>query len=186
MEEGVVRLLFGLQQLQDDYGAPVEDVAVESPKAALTSLRDAVGQAPSAYRDYLSESVACYEGGQYRAAILTTWAATVQHLYIVVEGHSGGVPEFEKANKQRFGSARSYRRIRRVNDFLYLRESDFLQLGEDAGLYNRNARKLLTERLDLRNRCAHPTRYKPGREETVVFIESLLLNVIGGRTQLVV
>jgi hypothetical protein len=47
-------------------------------------------------------------------------------------------------------------------------------------MINRNARVLLTERLNLRNRCGHPTGYRPGREETVIFVESLLNTVVGG------
>ncbi len=47
-------------------------------------------------------------------------------------------------------------------------------------MFNKNARQLLDERLKLRNLCGHPTGYTPGREETVVFMESLLLNVLSG------
>jgi hypothetical protein len=47
-------------------------------------------------------------------------------------------------------------------------------------MYNRNARKILHERLELRNLCGHPTGYRVGREQTVVFVESLLLNILSG------
>jgi hypothetical protein len=39
---------------------------------------------------------------------------------------------------------------------------------------------MLEERLRLRNLCGHPTGYVPGREETVIFVESLVLNILGG------
>ena len=58
-----------------------------------------------------------------------------------------------------------YREIKKQDDFLYLRDRDFIQLGEDAGMYNRNVRKLLHDRLELHNNCGHPTRYQPGCEE---------------------
>jgi hypothetical protein len=45
---------------------------------------------------------------------------------------------------------------------------------------NRNARQLLEERLRLRNLCGHPTGYTPGREEAVIFIEGLVLNILSG------
>ena len=180
MDGKASRLLSGLHQLQDEYRRPVADAELESPRAASSSLQDAVAQAPADYQDYLLEAVACYEGAQFRAAILTTWAATVQHLYMTAEGRRGGISAFQQANLKRFGKSSSYREMKKADDFLYLREKDFILLGEDAGMYNRSARQLLVERLELRNRCGHPTKYKPGREETVVFIESLLLNVIGG------
>lgn len=174
------QLLEGLRQLQGEFREEVADVEQESPAAALESLEEAVAQAPKAYRPYLEEALACYQHGLYRAAILMVWAAVIQHLYSVAGSHKGGVRLFELENKKRFGTSRRYRELRKQDDFLYIGERDFIQLGEDAGMYNRNARKLLHERLDLRNLCGHPTQYRPGREETVIFIESLLLNILSG------
>lgn len=173
-------LLLGLREFQERYGPPTTDLAAEAPAAALHSLEAAVGKAPASYRPYLEEAVACYSTGLYRAAILMTWSATMGHLLKTVAGRPGGVKAIEAANASRFGSSKGYRQLKKTDDILYLREAQFIQLGEDAGMYNRNARRLLGERLDTRNLCGHPTGYTPGREETVVFVESLLLNVIGG------
>lgn len=181
---GLERLLAGLSTLQSEFGPEVgpevADVEVESPAAALDSLEDAVAEAPAEYRPYLEEAVECYRRGLYRAAILMVWAAVVQHLYSVAGAHRGGIKEFEKANAARFGASKNYREIKKANDFLYMGERDFIQLGEDSGMFNRNARLLLHERLKLRNLCGHPTGYTPGREETVIFIESLTLNILSG------
>ncbi len=174
------RLLAGLCQLQAEFGEAVSDVEQESPAAAFDSLEEAVATAPNGYRPYLAETLDCYRHGLYRAAILMVWAAVMQHLYSAAALHKGGVKAFEKANKARFGAARTYRKIKKPGDFLYLAEHDFVQLGEDAGMFNRNTRQLLHERLRVRNLCGHPTQYIPGREETVVFIESLILNVLSG------
>jgi hypothetical protein len=176
----IERLLEGLRDLQEEYREPVADIGVEAPRAALQSLEDAVAEAPADYRAYLEEAVACYDNGLFRAAILMVWAAVMEHLYMTAASRRDGVKGFEKVNKTRFGGSKNYRQIKKRDDFLYLREYDFIQLGEDAGMFNRNARKLLHEKLDLRNRCGHPTKYKPGREEAVIFVESLLLNVLGG------
>ena len=180
LEPGLDRLFSGLRQLQADFGAEVADVEHETPAAALESLEDAVAAAPKEYRAYLEEAVACYRHGLYRAAILMVWAAVVQHLYMVASSHTHGIRDFEKANTTRFGTSARYREIKKRDDFLYLGDRDFIQLGEDAGLFNRNVRKLLHERLELRNLCGHPTGYRAGREETVIFIESLMLNVLSG------
>jgi hypothetical protein len=174
------RLLAGLTTLQIEFGPEVSDSEHESPGAALDSLEDAVADAPAEYRLYLEEALECYRCGLYRAAILMVWSAIVQHLYSVVGDHRGGLKEFERANMARFGTSNKYREIKKTNDLLYMGERDFIQLGEDSGMFNRNARKLLHERLELRNLCGHPTGYRPGREETVVFIESLTLNILSG------
>ena len=85
------------------------------------------------------------------------WAAVLEHLY------SG-----------------KYREIKKVTDLLYLSELSSFSWLRDAALINRNARKVLGERLDPRNLCRHPTGYRPGREETVIFIESLIKDVLSG------
>lgn len=169
-----------LAAFQGAHPIPVRDAAQESSAQALQSLIEARAAAPSEYAEYLHEAVAAYEAGLYRAAILMVWAATVEHLYGVVRSHKGGMKAIQRANSARYGAAKNYREIKKVDDFLYLSESQFLQLGEDAGIFNRNARQVLIERLNLRNRCGHPTGYVPGREETVVFIESLTLNILTG------
>lgn len=169
-----------LRAFQEAYSIPVTDVSRQAPAEALHSLRDATAKAPRSYQDYLNEAVDCYEHGSYRGAVLMVWAATVEHVYSAIENHAAGFREMEVANKARFGTSKSYRRIGKKNDLLYLNDKNFLQLCEDAGVFNRNARALLEEKLNTRNRCGHPTGYILGREEAVVFIESLINNIING------
>jgi hypothetical protein len=174
------QLLGGLLQLQTEFGEEVADVEQEAPGAALESLEDAVAKAPADYRPYLEEALRCYRHRLYRAAVLMVWSAAMEHMYATAAGHRRGIREFEKANKARFGSQKKYREIKKRDDFLYLGERDFITLGEDAGMFNRNARRKLHERLETRNLCGHPTKYTIGREETVIFIESLILNALTG------
>ena len=176
----VAARLASIRGFQGRHGVPTADVTREAPAAALHSLEEAVQKTPGAYRPYLQEAVSCYSAGLYRGSILMVWAATIGHLHEVIGAHHGGIAAFEAANHARFGTSKAYRRIRRTADLLYLRESQQIQLGEDAGMYNKNARKMLIDRLDLRNLCGHPTGYEPGREETVVFVESLTINILGG------
>jgi hypothetical protein len=173
--------LSALRIFQELHKAPVRDQRAESPALALKTLNEAVDAAPDDYRDYLVEAVACYEGGLYRAAILMVWAASVEHLYIVAAAHHNGIRELQRANLARYGQSKNYREIKKKDDCLCVGEANWLQLAEDAGMINRNAKQVLTERLKVRNLCAHPTKYTVGREEAVVFIESLLLNVLGAK-----
>ena len=172
--------LDGLRTFQGLHAVAVTDSRTEAPAQALHSLREAAKKAPPNYADYLDEAVRCYEGTMYRAAVLMVWAAVVEHLYTKIQERQGGIKAFEAANLARYGTSKGYRPIRKKDDFLYLREAQFIALGEDAGLFNKNARGILDDRLKLRNLCGHPTMYKPGRDETVIFIESLLLNFVGG------
>lgn len=173
-------LLNSLKEFQGLHALPVRDSSTESPAQALHSLRTAAKLAPTNYAEYLEEAVRCYEGGMYRAAVLMVWAAVIEHLHTAIGDHPGSVKKFEAANLARYGTSAAYRKIKKTDDLLYLKESQVIQLAEDAGIFNKNARLLLDEKLVLRNRCGHPTQYKPGRDETVIFIESLLLNIVGG------
>jgi hypothetical protein len=174
--------LQGIQKFQVQVREPVVDIATESPAIALESLREAIDKAPATHRDYLKEALGCYVGHHYRAAVLMTWSATMSRLHVAIADHHGGIASFEKANADRFVQSAAYRRVRRKDDLMYLRDRDFIELAEKAGLYNKSTRQLLIERLELRNRCGHPTGHSVGRGETVVFIESLCINIISGAT----
>ncbi|MUM16179.1 hypothetical protein FZI91_11485 [Mycobacterium sp. CBMA271] len=172
--------LAGLRDFQEAYAIPVEDTSTQAPAAALSSLREAANNAPPEYADYLAEAVECYERQLYRAAILMVWAATIEHMYGVVASHRGGVGKIQAANFARYGQHGKYREVKKKNDLLYLSEDQFIQLSEDAGMINRNARRTLAESLTLRNLCGHPTQYRPGREQAVIFVESLVNNILSG------
>ncbi|MFI8524876.1 hypothetical protein ACIGB8_10535 [Promicromonospora sukumoe] len=167
-----------LRMFQDAYRVPVTDIARQAPAQALHSLREASANSPKPYRLYLEEAINCYEAEAYRGAVLMVWSAAIEHIYSKIDARGAGYKSIEAANFERFGASRTYRKIRKKGDLLYLGDANFFLLCEDAGVFNRNARNLLVERLSLRNRCGHPTGYVVGREETVVFIESLINNVI--------
>jgi hypothetical protein len=169
-----------LRQFQDAYRLPVSDIARQAPAQALHTLRDSVERAPESYRPYLEEAVDCYEAGAYRGAVLMVWAATVEHLYSVIEEQRGGFRLIEAENFKRFEKSNTYRKVSKKNDLLYLNDRNFILLCEDAGVFNKNARSFLDEALATRNRCGHPTGYRVGREEVVIFIERLINNIISG------
>lgn len=172
--------LVGVRSFQVEVREPVTDSSKEAPGVAHASLSEAIDKAPRSYRPYLHEALGCYENHLYRAAILMVWSATMSHLYDTIGDHPGGIKAFEQANRAQFGQSTAYRKVRKRDDFMYLRDRSFIELSEKAGLYNKSTRQMLIDRLDLRNRCGHPTGYTVGREETVIFVESLCLNVLSG------
>lgn len=169
-----------LREFQEAYRLPVSDIARQAPAQALHSLRDATRNAPEGYGSYLEEAVDCYEAGAYRGAVLMVWAATIEHIYSVVEAHQRGFKLLEAENLKRFEKSNGYRKIKKKNDLLYLNDTNLFLICEDAGVFNRNARSILDDALKTRNRCGHPTGYVVGREEVVVFIERLINNIISG------
>lgn len=180
MTEYSIAQIQRLGKFQESYGLPVTNISRQAPAVALHSLRDAAALAPATYNVYLNEAIDCYENGAYRGAVLMVWSATVEHIYSVIANQPSGFKKIEKNNAARFGQSKAYRKVRKKDDLLYLSDQNFFQLCEDTGVFNKNVRKLLAEKLDTRNRCGHPTGYVIGREEAVVFIESLILNIVSG------
>lgn len=169
-----------LREFQEAYRLPISDIARQAPAQALHSLREAAERAPTSYRQYLEEAIDCYEALAYRGAVLMVWAATIDHIYSVIEAHRSGFKMLQAANFARFETSSTYRKIGKKNDLLYLNDKNLFLICEDAGVMNKNARLILDDALSTRNRCGHPTGYKVGREEAVIFIERLINNFISG------
>lgn len=157
------------------------DVAEKSPEEqkALTTLRTTVRSlGDKELKSYLIETIKAYDAGANRAAIVFLWAVIVEHLYSRLS-EKRLIKKFDTEFKRRFGSNKNYyRKIRKKQDLLYVKERDLLEISEVAGLYNRNIRDVLVKDLDTRNKCGHPTTYLPGDMETAVFIERLINNIL--------
>jgi hypothetical protein len=169
-----------LREFQEAYRLPVSDIAREAPAQALHSLRESAANAPANYRQYLEEAIDCYGASAYRGAVLMVWAATIEHIYSLIEQHPSGFELIEAGNFKRFKNSKTYRKISKKNDLLYVTDKNFFFICEDAGVFNKNARALLDEALGTRNRCGHPTGFALGREEVVIFIERMIKNFISG------
>lgn len=66
------------------------------------------------------------------------------------------------------------RAVSKVDDFAYVKDKVFLLAAFDLGLVDKGERDTLQEGLDLRNRCGHPTSYKPGEKKASGFIEDIV------------
>ena len=54
------------------------------------------------------------------------------------------------------------RPVNKLEDFAYIRDATALLAFQDLGILDKGQKTTLGEALDLRNRCGHPTKYKPG------------------------
>lgn len=64
--------------------------------------------------------------------------------------------------------------VARTDDFCYIKDSTFLLVLQDLGILDKGQRETLEEALRLRNRCGHPTKYRPGSAKVSSFIEDIL------------
>ena len=64
--------------------------------------------------------------------------------------------------------------IKKVDDFAYVRERTFLEALPDLGILDKAEKDTLVDGLNLRNRCGHPTKVKPGINKARSFIEDVV------------
>ncbi|MBC8876336.1 MAG: hypothetical protein H8E44_43465 [Planctomycetes bacterium] len=152
-------------------GAPVPTVA-SSLRVALTKISNADTKA------FVEEAIACYEGRQFRAAVVLSWVGAVSVLQQHVVNTPGLLMAFNTDAVARFARSRNpFVAARKADDFSQLQEADFLTVLEKIGVINKNVKQELTNCLKLRNACGHPNSYSLGPNKVTAHIEDLILNV---------
>lgn len=142
--------------------------------AALDSIDLHLDQiSDEALRSYLTEAAACFQHHLYRASVVFSWVGAVRVLqnYIV----SGHLTDFNAAGTGRFGD--KWNRIKNINSFGRLKESDLLEVCHDVGLVDKTLKNQLVARLDLRNACGHPSSLVVTPHEAAAHLSFLTENV---------
>jgi hypothetical protein len=147
----------------------------QGTKNAARILEDLIGRvSEDAQRRFIAESVACLKVGAKRAGVVMTWLLTIDHLYEFILRHK--LAEFNAALAAMLGA--NALQIATKDDFGDLREVQFIQAARTAKLISNDQRKILEEKLGIRNTCAHPTTVEIHDSKVVNFVEDLVDNVI--------
>ncbi len=128
-------------------------------------------------RNYLSEAISCLGVDSKRATIIMIWAAVVSHLYDFILADPLKLTEFNQALQKR-SDRHSKIKICKYDDFGDLPESIFIEVCRSANIINNDIRKILDEKIGIRNTCAHPSAIEIPKTKVVNFIEDLIENVI--------
>lgn len=145
------------------------------PRESLALLENAVGRvSDETERKFLAEAVACVQVEAKRAVIVMTWLLAIHHLQEYVL--QAKLNDFNSALKRR-GDTKNLT-IRKKDDFGDLKESDFIEVARSAGVISNDVRKILNEKLGIRNSCAHPSDIEIHDSKVQNFIEDLVDNVI--------
>jgi hypothetical protein len=157
----------GRTHVRELLGLPSSDVEVEHDVAKLASL---VGKLHDAeIRDYLDEALKCLRVGALRACVVFAWTAGIRVLQasVLSTGTTAATAAIQKHDPKA-------RNVNRVDDFAYVKDSTTLLAARELGVIDKNQRDTLEEALNLRNRCGHPTKYKPGEKKVSSFIEDIV------------
>ncbi|MCW8965768.1 MAG: hypothetical protein OQK82_03645 [Candidatus Pacearchaeota archaeon] len=152
-----------------------EELGGESPARKISAtLRKLIPKVQDKQEsEFLEEAVTCLEVGSYRASIIMSWLLTINHLqnYIL----KNKLSEFNTA------LATQNLRLRQINildDFSELKESKFIEICRSARIISNDIRKILEEKLGIRNTYAHPNDIKIFETKATSFTEDLVENII--------
>jgi hypothetical protein len=118
--------------------------------------------------NYLTEAVLCLRVDALRAMIVFLWAGVIRTIQKEMLKLGSGVVD---AAIMKFDP--KSRTIKRMDDFAYIKESTLLLAAQEVGLFDKNERSTLEEALNLRNKCGHPGKYRPGPKKAASFIEDV-------------
>ncbi|MFN0219777.1 MAG: hypothetical protein ACKVP4_13295 [Hyphomicrobium sp.] len=140
--------------------------AASALRAEMTSITDPVTL------DFVDEAVRCYEAGLLRSAIVMSWLAAVDVLYIQVLAQK--LAEFNAAALKQNAK---WKDATDRDGLALMKEVEFLERAFSIRVITKNERAALEECLTRRNTCGHPNSFKIGPSTVEHHIDLLIRNV---------
>lgn len=139
------------------------------------TLRDLVPKIKSEeQRKFLDEAIKCFEVKSLRASVLLTWLLAMDFIYeYVLKNELFSFQNAVWANGK-------YKKIEisSKDDFTELKEADLIMLLRTSKIISNDTRKILEEKLGIRNTCAHPNSVVIKESKALNFIDDIVENVI--------
>jgi hypothetical protein len=155
----------------------IKKIIENEPETVSVShqLRDLVIKVKdSQEKSFLLEAINCYRMTAYRATIVLVWILVMDHLYKHVFGTR--LNDFNVSLARR--PDKKIVRIVSYDDFLELKESKFIEICRSTGIISNDVRKILDEKLGIRNSAAHPSGITFSGHKTTEFVLDLIENVL--------
>ncbi len=120
---------------------------------------------------FFAEAIACLQVGAKRASVVMTWLLAFDHLSEYIVSHK--LTDLNAALKRK-GSAQVHDR----DDLAEMKEAVVIEVARSAGIITKDVRKILDEKLGIRNSCAHPSDIEVHDSKVINVVEDLVDNVI--------
>lgn len=121
-------------------------------------------------KNFIEESVKCLKVDALRACVVFLWAGTIKTIQARLINKIS-LANLNLAIKKHDQKARD---VKIIDDFEYIKDNVILLVSLDVGEFDKAQKDTLTEALNLRNRCGHPGKYKPGTKKVSAFIEDII------------
>jgi len=152
---------------------PVAPVQVSRSLSSLEPIVPA-----GAKRDFLHETIICYEVGANRAAVVMCWNLALHHLQDYVLSDAKRLSDFNAALALNKDGRVKIKVVTKQDDFTEMPESKFILFCREAKLITGSVFNKLDGRLDERNAAAHPSGVKVTPKAAEAFIEDLVENIV--------
>lgn len=159
------------EYLSEQLGA---QAMVSQTSAALRSLEHKLPA--GAAKTFLAETLDCFEVGANRATIVMAWILTMDHLFDHIFKHR--LADFNAALSKNTDKRVRVIMIQQRDDFSDIPEGKFIEFCRSASVISNDVRKLLDQKLDTRNSCAHPSGISINQAKVIDFVEDLVENVV--------
>jgi hypothetical protein len=123
---------------------------------------------------FLKEVIDCYRIKAFRAAIVMAWILAIHHLQKYVFAKK--LNDFNHVLAK--NPDRKIKVVSAYDQFSEMSESKLIEILRAAGIISNDVRKILDEKLGIRNSAAHPSTIIFDGHKTTEFISDLVNNVI--------
>ena len=157
----------GNQYIRNLLGLPASDPEIEHDVSSLTNLLSKIKN--KEIRDYINESLKCLTINALRACIVFLWTGAIRTIQEKLLTKSK--IDLNAAIKKHDPKARD---VNRIDHFAYIKDKTTLLAAVELGILDKNEKGILEEALNLRNKCGHPGKYKPGPKKVSSYIEDVV------------
>jgi len=130
----------------------------------------------AAKREFLKETIDCFEAGANRATVVMCWILVIDHLCeLVFRKH---LPAFNAELAKVTDKRVRVSQIVTKDDFGDIPENKFIELLRSSGVISNDVRKILDSKIGIRNSCAHPSGITIKPSKVNDFVDDLVENVL--------
>jgi site-specific recombinase XerD len=121
--------------------------------------------------DYLMEAVECFRNGSLRAGVIFIWSASIQSIRQKIINSS----DLKEINSELKFIDKGAKEIKNIDSFQFVKDEKIIHLSQRIGLFDKFEKNILIENcLSLRNKCGHPSNYKPEIQKVKAFVEDII------------
>lgn len=130
-------------------------------------------------REFLDESLRCFQAGAFRAAVVMCWNLAFDHLCtFILQHHLARFNQYWPLCFKKHPAQARVPAVSKRDDFSEFRESEVIEICRAAAIISADVTKVLREKLDKRNSAAHPSGVVISQLQAESFIDDLVRNAI--------